>query len=148
ALLAEHARGLIALSACYSGEPSRAILENDPRRAREAAGWYREVFGEDYFFELQDHGNADDQVVKAGLIELNRELGIPLVVTNDSHYAVPREAGAQDLLLCVQTNSTEQDPKRMRMEPSGAFCLKPASEMWQLFGHVPEALRNSVAIAE
>src|ERR1051326_1574235 len=97
ALLAEHAAGLIALSACYSGEPSRAILESDFERAKEAAGWYREVFGEDYFLELQDHGNSDDQVVNAGLIELNRRLGIPLVVTNDSHYTVRDEAKAQDV---------------------------------------------------
>jgi DNA polymerase-3 subunit alpha len=148
ALLAEHAKGLIALSACYSGEPSRAILESDPSRARDAAGWYREVFGEDYFLEIQDHGNPDDQVVNTGLLELNKQLGIPLVVTNDSHYAAPGESGAQDLLLCVQTNSTEQDPKRMRMEPGGAFCLKPAEEMWRLFGHVPEALNNTLLIAE
>ena len=148
ALLAEHAAGLIALSACYSGEPSRAILESDFERAKEAAGWYREVFGEDYFLELQDHGNSDDQVVNAGLIELNRRLGIPLVVTNDSHYTVRDEAKAQDVLLCVQTNSTDNDPKRMRMEPEGEFRLKTAEEMWRLFGHVPEALRNTVAIAE
>ncbi len=148
ALLAEHAEGLIALSACYSGEPSRAILENDFVKARDAAAWYRDVFGEDYFLELQDHGNPDDQTVNAGLIQLNKELGIPLVVTNDSHYTVPEEAAAQDVLLCVQTNSTDQDPKRMRMEPGGAFCLKPPEEMWQLFGHVPDALRNTVAIAE
>jgi DNA polymerase-3 subunit alpha len=148
ALLAEHASGLIALSACYSGEPSRAILESDPQRAREAAGWYREVFGEDYFLELQDHGNADDQTVNTGLIELHKQLGIPLVVTNDSHYTLPSESDAQDVLLCVQTNSTEQDPKRMRMEPGGAFCLKPAEEMWRLFGHVPDALRNTLLVAE
>ena len=148
ALLAEHARGLIALSACYSGEPSRAILESDFARASEAAGWYREVFGENYFLELQDHGNADDQVVNAGLIELNKKLGIPLVVTNDSHYSVAEEARAQDLLLCVQTNSVERDTKRMRMEPEGAFCLRPAEEMWRLFGHIPEALRNTVEIAD
>src|SRR5215470_17828808 len=97
ALLAEHARGLIALSACYSGEPSRAILENDPQRAREAAGWYREVFGDDYFLEIQDHGNSDDQIVNAGLLELNQELGIPLVATNDSHYTISSEADAQDI---------------------------------------------------
>ncbi|HEY1296043.1 MAG TPA: DNA polymerase III subunit alpha [Chloroflexota bacterium] len=148
ALLAEHASGLIALSACYSGEPSRAILESDFLKAREAAAWYREVFGEDYFLELQDHGNPDDQVVNAGLIELNKQLGIPLVVTNDSHYTIPEEAAAQDVLLCVQTNSTDQDPKRMRMEPSGAFCLKSPEEMWRLFGHVPDALRNTLLIAE
>jgi DNA polymerase III subunit alpha len=148
ALLAEHARGLIALSACYSGEPSRAILEGDPNRATEAASWYRDVFGDDYFLELQDHGNADDQVVNTGLIELGKRLGIPLVATNDSHYARPDQATAQDILLCVQTNSTDQDPKRMRMEPPGAFCLKTPDEMWQLFGHIPDALHNTLLIAE
>jgi DNA polymerase-3 subunit alpha len=148
ALLAEHANGLIALSACYSGEPSRAILESDFNRAKEAAGWYREVFGKDYFLELQDHGNPDDQTVNAGLLELHKQVGIPLVATNDSHYALPEQANAQDVLLCVQTNSTDQDPKRMRMQPQGAFCLKSPAEMWQLFGHVPDALRNTVAIAE
>jgi DNA polymerase-3 subunit alpha len=147
-LLAEHASGLIALSACYSGEPSRAILESDPARAREAASWYREVFGKDYFLELQDHGNPDDATVNAGLLELHRELDIPIVATNDSHYADAEQARAQDVLLCVQTNSIDADPKRMRLEPMGAFCLKSPAEMWERFGHLPEALRNSVAIAE
>ena len=147
ALLAEHASGLIALSGCYSGEPSRAILESDSNRAREAAGWYREVFGEDYFLELQDHGNPDDQTVNAGLLELHQQLGIPLVVTNDTHYALQHQAPAQDILLCIQTNSNFEDPKRMRMQPE-AFYLKSPAEMWQLFGHVPDALRNTVAIAE
>ncbi len=147
-LLAEHAKGLIALSACYSGEPSRAILDGDFHRARAAAGWYKEVFGEDYFLELQDHGNPDDQTVNAGLLDLHKQLGIPLVVTNDSHYAQASQATAQDVLLCVQTNSVDTDAKRMRMEPLGAFCLKSPTEMWQLFGHIPDALRNTVAIAE
>src|SRR5207244_4744329 len=69
-------------------------------------------------------------------------------VTNDSHYASADQANAHDVLLCVQTNSTDQDPRRMRMEPLGAFCLKTPAEMWQLFGHLPEALRNTVRIAE
>jgi DNA polymerase III subunit alpha len=147
-LLAEHANGLIALSACYSGEPSRAILENDTQRAREAANFYRELFKEDYFLELQDHGNADDQTVNRGLIELHNELGIPLVVTNDTHYAFREQAKAQDVLLCVQTNSTDLDPKRMRMEPVGEFCIKSPDEMWTVFGEIPQALRNTVEIAE
>ncbi len=146
-LLAEHSKGLIALSACYSGEPSRAVLDGDPKKARQAAGWYREVFGEDYFLEIQDHGNQEDQVVNSGLIEIHKELGIPLVATNDLHYALPAQAEAQDILLCVQTNSTLEDPKRMRMQPA-AFYLKSPEEMWQLFGHVPEALTNTLAIAE
>ncbi|HEY0581773.1 MAG TPA: DNA polymerase III subunit alpha, partial [Chloroflexota bacterium] len=137
-----------ALSACYSGEPSRAILESDFQRARDSAAWYRDIFGEDYFLEIQDHGNTDDQKVNAGLIEIHKALGIPLVATNDSHYALTEQARAQDVLLCVQTNSTDLDPKRMRLEPHGAYSLKSPAEMWQLFGHVPDALRNTVAIAE
>src|SRR5919199_826355 len=91
-LLAQHARGLIALSACYSGEPSRAILEGDPARAREAACWYRDLFGHDYFLELQDHDAPEDQTVNAGLLELSRALDIPVVATNDAHYARPDQA--------------------------------------------------------
>ncbi|MBV9170370.1 MAG: DNA polymerase III subunit alpha [Chloroflexi bacterium] len=147
ALLAEHATGLIALSGCYSGEPSRAILDGEHARAAEAAGWYRDLFGEDYFLELQDHGNDDDKTVNAGLLELHRKLGIPIVATNDSHYAFPNQADAQDVLLCIQTNSTFEDPKRMRMQPA-AFYLKSPGEMWDVFGELPEALRNTVAIAE
>jgi DNA polymerase III subunit alpha len=147
ALLAEHAEGLIALSGCYSGEPSRAILDGDFLKARQAAAWYQQVFGEDYFLELQDHGNPDDQTVNAGLIEINKELGIPLVVTNDTHYASSEQAPAQDVLLCIQTNSNFEDPKRMRMQPE-AFYLKTPEEMWKLFGHIPEALRNTSVIAD
>jgi len=147
ALLAEHAKGLIALSACYSGEPSRAVLEGDMAKAKEAAGWYREVFGEDYFLELQDHGNDDDKRVNTGLLELHKALGIPVVATNDSHYASATQAPAQDILLCIQTNSVFEDPRRMRMQPA-EFFLKTPDEMWRLFGEVPQALHNTVAIAE
>jgi DNA polymerase III subunit alpha len=146
-LLAQHANGLIALSACYSGEPARAILEGDPNKALEAAAWYRDIFKEDYFLELQDHGNDDDKVVNRGLLELHKQLGIPIVATNDSHYAVPSQAPAQDILLCIQTNSVFEDQKRMRMQPE-AFYLKTPDEMWALFGEMPQALQNTVAIAE
>src|SRR5919205_831018 len=122
-LLEQHAEGLIALSACFSGEPSRAILDHDLKRARDAAGWYRERFGGDYYLEIQDHGIPEDQTVNAGLLELSRALDIPVVATNDAHYAVREQAAAQDILLCIQTNSTQQDPKRMRMEPA-EFYLK------------------------
>jgi DNA polymerase III subunit alpha len=147
ALLAEHAHGLIALSACYSGEPNRAVLEGDMAKAREAAGWYREVFGDDYFLELQDHGNDDDRIVNRGLLELHKQLNIPIVATNDSHYAVQSQAPAQDILLCIQTNSVFEDPRRMRMQPA-EFYLKTPEQMWQVFGELPEALLNTVAISE
>lgn len=147
ALLAEHAEGLIALSACYSGEPSRAILESDFGKAKEAAAWYRDVFKEDYFLELQDHNNDDDKRVNSGLLELHKELGIPIVATNDSHYAVKTQAPAQDILLCIQTNSVVRDERRMRMQPA-EFYLKSPEEMWQQFGELPDALNNTLAIAE
>jgi len=147
ALLAEHAHGLIALSACYSGEPNRAVLEGDMAKAREAAGWYRQVFGDDYFLELQDHGNDDDRIVNRGLLELHKQLGIPIVATNDSHYAVQSQAPAQDILLCIQTNSVFEDPRRMRMQPA-EFYLKTPEQMWQVFGELPEALLNTVAVSE
>lgn len=147
-LLARHHQGLIALSACYSGEPARAILNGDPSAAREAAAWYRDVFGrDDYYLEVQDHSNDDDRKVNQGLIPIARDLGIPLVATNDLHYARQEQAAAQDTLLCIQTNATIDDPARMRMQPA-EFYLKSPQQMAQLFAELPEALRSTVEIAE
>jgi DNA polymerase-3 subunit alpha len=147
-LLTQHHKGLIALSGCYSGEPSRAILADDEAGARAAAAWYAELFGRgNYYLELQDHGNEDDHKVNRGLIALGRELGLPLVATNDLHYARQPQADAHDMLLCIQTNSTLEDPKRMRMQPS-EFYLKSPQQMAHLFAEVPEAVRNTLEIAE
>ena len=146
-LLAEHREGLIALSGCFSGEPSRATLDGDPERARKAAAWYREVFGADYFLEIQDHSSPEDQIVNRGLIEISRELDIPLVATNDAHYTVKAQAPAQDLLLCTQMNTTLDDPKRMRMQPA-EFYVKTADEMAALFAERPDAIRNTLEVAE
>jgi DNA polymerase-3 subunit alpha len=146
-LLAKHRDGLIALSGCHTGEPSRAILDGQPDRAREAAAWYKELFGSDYYLEIQDHSMDEDRAVNPALIGLSKELGIPLVATNDAHYTLKEHAPAQDLLLCAQMNTTLDDPKRMRMQPS-EFYVKTADDMAALFRETPDALRNTLAIAE
>ncbi len=149
-LLAQHARGLIALSGCPSGDVARAILRDDLAAAREAAAVYRDILGPDSFWlELQSHGlvEPDEAKIAQGKLQLSREMGIPVVATNDVHYTFKEGAQAQDLLLCIQTNSTIDDAKRMRMERD-EFYLKSPAEMARLFSEIPEALRNTLAIAE
>src|SRR5439155_4476124 len=114
---------------------------------RAAATWYKELFGPDYYLEIQDHSTADDQTVNRGLIELSKSLDIPLVATNDAHYTLKEQAPAQDLLLCAQMNTTLDDPKRMRMQPD-EFYVKSADQMAALFAETPEAIRNTLAVAE
>ena len=115
--LAAHAEGLIALSACGSGEVPRLLQNNRPERAREAAEWYRDVFGPDSFFlELQEHDIPEMEPVNRALIELSRETGIPLVATNDAHYVRREQAYAHEVLLCIQTGKTMTDPSRMQDE--------------------------------
>ena len=116
-LLARHAGGLIATSGCPSGEVGRAIRAGDLDKAREATRFYRDLFGpENFFLEIQDHGLNFQPAITRAKVALSRELDIPLVATNDLHYVRPEDAAAQDILLCIQTNSNFDDPKRMRME--------------------------------
>ncbi len=149
ALLEAHHEGLIALSGCGSGEPARRIRERDREGARAAAAWYRDLFGPDgYYLELQRHPNMPEmEEVNEELVRLGKELGIPLVVTNDLHYIAPEDAEAHDILLCLQTNKTRNDPDRLRM-PDESFYLKSPAEMWDLFPDRPEALENTLRIAE
>jgi DNA polymerase-3 subunit alpha len=146
-LLAEKNAGLIALSACLGGEVAAPIVKDDYDGAKANAAWYKEVFGDRYYVEIQEHGLKEDVRVNPELIRLARELDLPLVATNDSHYTTKDEAEKQDLLLCVQTSSTIDDPKRMRFETQ-EFYLKRADEMAALFEETPEAVANSLAIAE
>ncbi|MBN1485851.1 MAG: DNA polymerase III subunit alpha [Chloroflexia bacterium] len=148
-LLQEHHEGLIALSACESGEPARHVRRGRPDKARATAAWYRDLFGpERYYLELQRHpGRPDHESVNQELIQISRELGIPLVATNDPHYVVAEDAEAHDLLLCIQTNRSLNDPDRMRMSDS-EYYLKSPAEMWNLFADVPEALENTLRIAD
>ncbi len=147
--LAEHAEGLIALSGCGSGEIPRLVLNGQLDKARQVAGWYRDAFGQgNFYLELQRHeGIPELKRVSEGLIALSNEMGIPLVATNDVHYVRPEEAKAQEILLCIQTNTTINDPKRMTMGDE-SFYLKSGEEMAALFSDVPQAVGNSLLIAE
>jgi DNA polymerase-3 subunit alpha len=149
AMLAEHAEGLIATSACLGGPIANNLLNGNHEAAREWGIRLRELFGPDRFYiELQDHGLPEQRRVNSELVALARELDLPLVVTNDVHYLRQEDASVQDLLICIQTNSTLDDPKRMRVQ-SDQLYFKSAEEMWRLFGaEVPEALLNTVRIAE
>lgn len=146
-LLAAHSDGLICLSGCASSELASIILGGDLAAAEEKADWYRQVFRDRYYLELQYH-DLDFQVqINQGVVHLSQKLGLPLVATNDVHYVEARHAAAHEILLCVQTQTTLADPKRMRLG-SHEFYLKSAEEMQRLFGSYPGALRNTLEVAE
>ena len=147
-LLEQHHEGLICLSACLAGEIPQAILAGDYERAKQAALYYRDLFGEgNYYIELQDHGLEADQVVLPQLIRLARETGIPMVATNDAHYITKEDAKMQSILLCIQTGKTIADADRMEFQ-TDEFYLKSTDEMYDLFAMVPEACENTNKIAE
>ena len=147
-LLEKYHDGLIISAACPSGEVARAILRDDPEAAAKVAGYYRDLVGqENYYLEIQDHGLADQPKINKGMLELSRRMGIPVVATNDVHYVRQEHAEAQEILLCIQTNTTLDDPNRMRLETPN-FYLRSAQEMAAVFGEVPEALANTLRVAE
>jgi len=147
-LLAASSRGLIALSGCLSGELAEYLARDQPELARRTAAFYRDVFGpENFFIELQDQGLAGQRQVNTRLVALARELGLGLVATNDAHYIEQADAEAHDILLCIQTASSINDPNRLRFGTT-EFYLKSAEEMWARFGELPETFTNTLAIAE
>lgn len=147
-VLEKYHEGIIALSACLAGEVATHLRKGDYDGAKEAAIKYRDVFGEDnYFLEMQDHGIPDQATVNAGIMRLSKELGIPMVVTNDSHYIYAEDWEAHDVLLCIQTNRKVQDENRMRYD-GGQYYLKSKEEMAELFPYALEALENTHKIAE
>jgi DNA polymerase-3 subunit alpha len=147
-LLCQYSEGIIALSACVSGEIPRLILGDKYDEAKAKALEYRDVFGSDGFYlELQGHGFTEQPEVNAGLVKLHRETGIPLVVTNDAHYIDRSGAEVQDVLMCIQTNKTVDDTDRMRFESSELY-IKSEEEMRFLFPEHPQAYDNTVKIAE
>jgi DNA polymerase-3 subunit alpha len=147
-LLAELHDGIIALSGCASGEVGRHILNGAMKEARQTIEWYRDTFGEgNYYLELQDHEEWEPQVrINKGLVELSQETGVPLVVTADSHYTNRDDREAHEVLLCVQTGKTIGDTDRMEMDM--ALFISSADEVAGRWQHLPEAIANSVKIAE
>ncbi len=146
-LLKEYSEGLIGLSACLSGEVPRALLQGDHEEAKAAACRYRDIFGKDNFFlEVQANGMPEQALVNQGLIELSKELAIPLVATNDCHYMLKEDARAHEILLCMQTGKKMTDPDRMKMGTDELYVKSP-EEMAKAFPHCPEALENTAKIA-
>jgi DNA polymerase-3 subunit alpha len=147
-LLKEHAEGLIALTACLKGEVPNYLRRGETDRARETALFYREIFGPDnFFFELQHNGLKEQTEVNRKLVELAGKTEVPLVATNDCHYLRKEDARAHDILLCIQTGKTANDPGRMKFETE-EFYFKSPEEMQAAFSEVPQAVLNTRAIAE
>ncbi len=146
ALLKEHAEGLVCLSGCVAGYIPRRIIDDDYEGAKEKALELRELFGEDFYLELQDHGMAEEHKASAGLRRLSRETGIPLAVTNDAHYIHKEDAHNQDVLMCIQMGKTVEDPDRMKFE-SEELYLKSEEEMRALFPEDAAALSATAEIA-
>jgi DNA polymerase-3 subunit alpha len=145
-LLSQYSTGLIALSACVKGEVPQLILEGLIEEAEQAALWYKQVFGA-FYLELQQHDIPELAKVNQELITMSSRTGLPLVVTNDLHYINQADSYAQDVLLCVQTNTTVYEEKRIKMADD-SFYLKSEDEMASLFPDIPDAILNTQRIAD
>ena len=146
-LLAQHAKGLICLSGCLKGEISSAVLAGDPARGRKLVGEYRDIFGEDNFFlEMHDHGMDAQRDLNRQLLRWSKELGIGLVAANDVHFLERGHHEAHDVMVCIGTGAMVQDERRLRY--SAELYLKSPAEMAELFSETPEALANTLRIAE
>jgi len=145
--LQNYSDGLIALSGCASSELAHHIKNGQSDAARDTVAWYRDLFPGRYYLELQDHDIEEIDRINTEIITLAREFDLPLVATNDVHYARRKQASIHDVLLCVQTGKTVNEPNRMRMD-SDTFHLRSCDEMATLFAEVPEALENTLRIAE
>ncbi|HEY3266685.1 MAG TPA: DNA polymerase III subunit alpha [Armatimonadota bacterium] len=147
-LLAQHSEGVICSTACLGGEVQQAIHHDQPAKALEIAAKYRDIFTpERYFIELQTHGIPEEKHVNDGLLRIAKELSLPLIVTNDIHYGTRADADPHDVLLCIGTGAKVAEPNRMRY-PTHEFYFKTAQEMAALFPDHPEAVSNTVRIAE
>jgi DNA polymerase-3 subunit alpha len=146
--LAEHSEGLIGFSGCLAGELCENLMAGKYEAARTTAGQYQEIFGKgNFFLEIQDQGLELEKKIHADLFRLEKELDIPLVATNDSHYLCEDDSHAHEVLLCVQTASSIHDPKRFKFD-SDQFYVKTAAEMDKLFSHAPEVVSRTMQFAE
>ncbi|MGZ4789668.1 MAG: DNA polymerase III subunit alpha, partial [Terriglobales bacterium] len=146
--LAEHSRGLIGLSGCLKGEVAERLTEGNYATARAAAGTFADIFGkENFFLEIQDQGLEMEHRIRSGLFQLEKDLGLPLVATNDSHYLCEDDAHAQDVMVCIQTGKSIRDTARMKFDGT-QFFVKNHDEMYRVFKDSPEVLTRTVDIAE
>jgi DNA polymerase-3 subunit alpha len=148
-LLAEHSKGLIALSACMSGVPSAFLAQEKCEEAAAAALEFQEILGKgNYFLEIQEHGLDAQRRIRKSLVDLSKRTGVPLVATNDAHYLMPEDSRAHDVLLCIGSGKTVNDTNRLRYA-SPNFYVRSPDEMWRIFGdELPEVLTRTVEIAE
>ncbi len=146
-ILEKYSEGLIALSGCLAGSINQAILSDNIEKAKEIALWHKRVFKDDYYLEIQNNGLAEQVMVNQKLIGLARKLDIPLVATNDAHYLKQEDSYNHEILLCVQTAKKITDEDRMRFE-TDEFYVKTPEEMADYFSNVPEAIENTVKIAD
>src|SRR3954464_12063417 len=147
-ILAAHKDGLIALSGCLASEIPEAIAKDDLKKAREAIDWFKQTLGaENFYLELQNHGIAEQAKVNKHLIPWAKEFGLKCVATNDVHYVEKADWQAHDALICIGTQTVREDTKRMRYQPE-QFFLRAADEMKALFAEVPDAVQNTMEVAE
>lgn len=167
-ILEKHKEGLICFSGCPAAEIPQFLIENNYEEAKKLTNWYAEVFKDDYYLEIQRHGfdkilptitdtvlrstlsnvYNENKLVEDGVIKLSRELGIPLVATNDAHYIKKEDAPAQDALVCIATGKNVSDIKRLRYIDNPDFFVKNPDEMAEIFKDLPDAVENTVKIAE
>src|SRR5271166_423818 len=146
--LAEHSKGLIGLSGCLKGEVAERLMEGNYEAARTAAAFYGDLFGrENFFLEIQDQGLEKEHLIHPALFQLEKDLGLPMVATNDSHYLCEDDAHAQDVMLCIQTGKSIQDTNRMKFE-GNQFFVKNGEEMLRVFKDSPQVLSRTLGIAE
>ena len=146
-ILEKYHEGIICLSGCLAGSVSQAILNGNIEEAENVAKWHKNVFGEDYYLEIQNNGVKEQVMVNQKIIELSRKLDIPLVATNDAHYLKREDAYNHEVLLCIQTGKKMNDVDRMRFE-SDELYIKSPEEMIEYFKAFPDAIENTVKIAE
>ncbi len=146
-VLEQYHEGLVCCSACLAGEVNQAILANDMEKAKEVALWHKSIFGEDYYLEIQHNGINEQVLANQKLIQLSRELDIPLVATNDAHYLKREDAYNHEVLLCIQTGKRMTDEDRMKFDTDELYVKSP-EEMSAFFSNVPDAIENTVKIAE
>ena len=146
--LAEHAKGLIAMSACLKGEVAEELVEGNYEKARQAAVTFNDIFGNgNFYLEIQDQGLPEEQRIQSNLLKLEQELGIPLVATNDSHYLCEDDAHAQDVMVCIQTGKSINDTNRLKFANNQFFVKSPA-EMAKVFSGYERVLARTMEIAE